>query len=192
MDIINIPLKEDISCQLCNSIGNFIINNNIEYCLDACVYCTLRNNCVWGNYTDGSARYTNGILEENIGPISNNEIVHLYLKNGLILRKTFDDILNSYTISLPTNYYLPPPPIHIRNEIILYSNNNNRIINVEDVLNIFNNLFNDKRYSEEDIFGFELKKYNLDYNLYLNIVNNIDWNYHYPSLTTRNLLDTIN
>ena len=87
MDIINIPLKEDISCQLCNSIGNFIINNNIEYCLDACVYCTLRNNCVWGNYTDGSARYTNGILEENIGPISNNENRTFILKKWINFKK---------------------------------------------------------------------------------------------------------
>jgi hypothetical protein len=48
---------------------------------------------------------------------SDDEIIHLYLKNGMMLNKSINDILNRSMTIYPHRHTLLPPPDHIRNNL---------------------------------------------------------------------------
>ena len=190
VDYNSLPHRDELNCNLCDRIGNFININNNEYCLDGCVYCCMRGWGAWGLNDDGTQRYSNG-CKENGGVYSNQELVHFYLKNALMLNKSVNSVLNRTQTIYPHRNILSSPPNHTRDDILfIVGNNMERKIGLNDVFIAFNNLNNNDRYSESEIFGFDLEKYiDNNENEINEIRNNIDWNNHYPGLRTRELLD---
>jgi len=190
VDYHSLPTRDELRCNLCLSIGNFININNIECCLDGCVYCSMRRWGMWGWGNEGEPRFSNGCKGNNV-IYGDDEIVHLYLKNGLMLNQSINDILNRSMTIYPHRHTLSPPPDHIRNHLLLILGNDlNRSISLNDVLLAFNNINDNNRYSESEIFGYDLEVYiNNNENEINGIRNNIDWNYHYPGLRTREILN---